>query len=46
MKINLSAIGKTYVIYALFENAHTCLYGNIVSTYFGLPPPSLHEYFW
>jgi hypothetical protein len=46
MKINLSAIGKTYVICALLENAHTCLYGNIVSTYFGLPPPSLHEYFW
>ena len=46
MKIHLSAIGKMYVTCALLENTRTCLYGNIVSTYFGLPPPTLHEYFW
>ena len=26
-------------------NVHTCLYGNIVSGKFGIPPPSLREYF-
>ena len=46
MKINLSAVGKMYFICALLENARTCLYGNIVSTSFALPPPSLVEYFW
>ena len=43
MKINLSAIGKMYVVCALLENARSCLYGNIVSTYFELPPPSLDQ---
>ena len=46
MKINLSAIGKMYIVCALLENARTCLYGNIVSTYFELPSPSLQRYFW
>ena len=27
------------------QNAHTCLCGNIVSDKFGIPPPSLQEYF-
>ena len=46
MKINLSAVGKMYVVCALLENAHTCLYGNLVSSKFELQPPSLCEYFW
>ena len=46
MKINLSAIGKMYIVCALLENARTCLYGNIVSTYFELSSPSLQGYFW
>ena len=46
MKIHLSAIGKTYVVFAVLENARCCLYSNIVSTYFELSPPSLNEYFW
>lgn len=29
----------------LLENARTCLYDNIVSTFFSLQPPSLFEYF-
>ena len=45
MKINLSAVGKMYVVCALLENAHTCLYGNLVSRKFELQPPSLREYF-
>ncbi len=46
MKLNLSAIGKMYVVSALLENACTCLYGNIVSTTFELEPPTLEQYFW
>ncbi len=44
-KINLSAIGKIYVVSALLQNAHTCLYGNIVSEFFELSPPTLEQYF-
>lgn len=46
MKINLSAVGKMYVVCALLGNAHTCLYGNLESEKFDLQPPSLQEYFW
>ena len=46
MKLNLSAVGKMYVVCALLENAHTCLYSNLVSEKFDLQPPSLQEYFW
>ena len=46
MKLNLSAIGKMYIVSALLENARTCLYGNIVSTTFELEPPRLEQYFW
>ena len=46
LRINMSAVGKFYIVCALLENAHTCLYGNIVSDKFGIQPPSLQEYFW
>lgn len=46
MKVNLSPVGKIYSVAALLQNAHTCLYGNIVSQTFDLQPPSIHEYFW
>ena len=29
MKVNLSPVGKMYVVYALLENAQTCLYGTV-----------------
>jgi hypothetical protein len=45
-KLNLRAVGKMYYICALLENARTCLYGNIVSSFFELSPPTLDEYFW
>ena len=41
MKLNLSAIGKMYVVSALVENARICLYGNIVSITSELEPPAL-----
>ena len=45
MSIRLSPIGKMYIVCALLQNAYACLYGNIVSDYFGVQPPSLEAYF-
>ena len=45
LKIGLSAVGKFYIVSALLHNAMTCLYGNNTSTYFGVQPPTLDEYF-
>ena len=36
LKLQLSAIGKMYLVCAILQNAHTCLYGNKTSKYFGL----------
>ena len=44
LKIGLSSVGKMYVVAALMENAFTCLYGNLTSKYFNLPPPTLQNY--
>ena len=44
-KIGLSPLGKLYIVCALLQNALTCLYGNIVSEYFEVQPPTLHDYF-
>jgi hypothetical protein len=38
-------LGKMYIICALLENARTCLYVKIVSTFFALQPHYLFEYF-
>ncbi|CAB4017499.1 Hypothetical predicted protein [Paramuricea clavata] len=46
MKLHLSPVGKIYTVAALLQNAHTCLYENIVSHFFYLKSPSIHEYFW
>lgn len=43
-KIGLSAIGKQYIVSALFRNILTCLYGNLASDFFEIQPPSLIEY--
>lgn len=45
LQLLLQPIGKYYVLAALLANAHTTCYGSITSTYFGLLPPSLEEYF-
>ena len=45
MKVNLSPVGKMYVVCALLANAQTCLYGNQVSEMFGIDPPLLNDYF-
>ena len=44
MNVNLSPVGKMYVVCALLENAQTCLYGNQVSEMFGIDPPLLNDY--
>ena len=45
IKIGLSAVGIMYITCALLQNAHTCLYGNSTSQYFGIPPPNPEDYF-
>ena len=45
LKIQLSSVGKYYIVCAIFRNALTCLYGNHTSTFFDLEPPTLQEYF-
>lgn len=45
LKIYLSSVGKMYIVSAILRNAHTCLYGNLTSTFFNLSPPTLQEYF-
>ena len=45
LKIGLSSVGKMYIVCALIRNAITCLYGNQMSEFFELEPPTLNEYF-
>ena len=44
-KIGLSAVRKVYIVCALLQNARACMYGNKVSEYFDIEPPTLQEYF-
>ncbi|CAB3977112.1 Hypothetical predicted protein [Paramuricea clavata] len=46
LKIRLSPIGKIYIVSAILQNSLACLYGNIVSEYFEINPPTLENYFW
>ena len=45
LKLDLSPIGKVYIVCALLRNTLTCLYGNTTSEFFQLDPPSLEDYF-
>ena len=45
LKIGLSAVGKMYLSCAIVLNVHTRLYGLTTSTYFGVDPPILDQYF-
>ena len=45
MKVYLQPVAKLMYTGAILTNAHTCLYGSQTSTYFHMPPPSLHTYF-
>ena len=45
LKIQLSSVGKMYIVRALLRNALTCVYGNTTSDFFSLEPPSIFDYF-
>ena len=45
LKIKLRAVGKMYIVCALFNNARSCFYGTLTENYFGLQPPLIGEYF-
>ena len=45
LKIQLSAVGKMYMVCALLTNSHTCLYKSMTSRFFDVDPPLLEEYF-
>jgi len=44
LKIQLSAVGKQYILSALFRNILTCLYGNSTSLFFELHAPTIDHY--
>ena len=37
-KLQLSAVGKKYIVCAMIQNPRTCLYSNTTSEYFTVPP--------
>ena len=45
LKIQLNAVGEMYSVCALLTIVHTCLYQSMTSSYFGIEPPQLNEYF-
>ena len=45
LKVELSAVGKMYIVCALLTNAHTCLYKSMTSPFFDLDPPIIENYF-
>ena len=45
LKVALSPIGKMHITSAVLNNALICMYGNNTSTFFGINPPTVHEYF-
>ena len=45
LKVQLSAVGKMYIVCTLLHNAKCCLYGSTTSEYFHVQPPTLQGYF-
>ena len=45
LKLQLSNLGRMYIVCAILRNSITCLYGNTTSKFFGIDPPSLETYF-
>ena len=43
-KVLLQPFAKYYSVASLLTNCHTCLYGSLTTTYFGVEPPSLETY--
>lgn len=44
LKLWLHPVGKYYIIGTLLTNCHTCLYGSVTTSSFGVAPPLLEEY--
>ena len=45
LKIELSSVGKLYMVSGILRNDLTCPYGNQASEYFDLDPPNLNDHF-
>ena len=45
LKIQLSAVGKMYLVCALLQNARSCFYGSLTADFFDCQPPSIQSYF-
>ena len=45
LKIQLSAVGKMYIVCSLLQNARSCFYGSMTSNFFDCEPPLLSNYF-
>ena len=45
LKLQLSAVGKMYLVCGLLANAHVCLYRSQTSEFFDVEPPTVEEYF-
>ncbi|XP_077560431.1 uncharacterized protein LOC144175200 [Haemaphysalis longicornis] len=43
-KLLLQNVPQMYWVATILTNCHTCIYGSQVGMFFGLRPPSLHEY--
>ena len=53
LKIHKQPIAKLYFVAAIMTNVKTCMmaeehdpYGNLISNFFGVSPPSLHDYLY
>ena len=44
-KLQLSAVGKMYIVRALVQDARTCMYGSETVSYFDLKPMVIEYYF-
>ena len=44
-KMQLSAVGKMYIVCALLQNVRSYFYGNSTSSFTDCNPPSIQEYF-
>lgn len=46
LKVLLQPVGKYYLVASVLTNCHTCLYGSLTSSYFGVDPPALETYLY
>ena len=45
LKVQLSAVGKSFIVCTILQNARVCLYASVTSKVFEMDPPLLNEYF-